>query len=480
MLAYWNGGRTVKAIFVCSLMLGMTSLVFYRRKLNLSKHRQSPPRTLNGASIERELLQRRLVPNTSYADVEEKNDETKQYKIICNNSVVGSGSPTFSHGHAGTVDEAYRACRSKLRKYFSFAEDGTYRCSDKKYCWQHYKYEGTVYEMMRNRVTDIKFLEQEIQSTRHALYRAKLEQKERANRLNLLEKYVMSIWAKGQANPSMLAAAISATSKPLIWMKNNSIASDLQRCHMSLLSYSQLPELERYSKARCGLGLRSFVPLRRESTFGKLLFCLGKHKIFTTYVDVFTSWGGSGLLILGGMINSTNSRQKTLVGWEIDAEVHEGATLAYNELLANKPLNSQPYINITHGSTMKPFTITGTIESTKGGIGSLVDYCKLHGRADVIFSDSDNGTQWKLDDGKTIDTQELFVLRDQCKPKILCLMNTLVNGNVYHPDKYQFYKSMQESKEYALLVEGDSYAVGCVDVMFDNRMFACYIHKAMR
>ena len=154
MLAYSNGGRYLRAILLCGLMLGVISLFSYRRRLYVLKHTQSPLRRLNGVAINLESLHTRFGPNTSYAAVEEKTIQKNLYKIICNNSVVGSGSPTFSHGHAGTVDEAYRACRSKLRKYFSFAEDGTYRCSDEKYCWQHYKYKGTVYEMMRNRFTD--------------------------------------------------------------------------------------------------------------------------------------------------------------------------------------------------------------------------------------------------------------------------------------------------------------------------------------
>ena len=65
---------------------------------------------------------------------------------------------------------------------------------------------------------------------------------------------------------------------------------------------------------------RSFVPLRRESSLGRILYCYGAASGLKSYVDIFTSWGGGSLLLAGGMSatpGAASAKAKTLLGWEI-------------------------------------------------------------------------------------------------------------------------------------------------------------------
>ena len=71
-------------------------------------------------------------------------------------------------------------------------------------------------------------------------------------------------------------------------------------------------------------------------------------------------------------------------------------------------------------------------------------------------------------------TQELFYSRDTCKPRYLCLLNILVNGQVVHQEKHAFFETLVRSDKWAVVVEGDSAAVGCLNTIFDNRYFACF------
>ena len=95
---------------------------------------------------------------------------------------------------------------------------------------------------------------------------------------------------------------------------------------------SELPEFEKFSgEERCGKQTRSFVPLRRESKLGKIIYCYGKARGLKTYVDIFTSWGGGSLLLAGGMsatVDETEAKGKSLVGWEIGKHVRSKDTKA--------------------------------------------------------------------------------------------------------------------------------------------------------
>ena len=76
----------------------------------------------------------------------------------------------------------------------------------------------------------------------------------------------------------------------------------------------EIPEFEAFSNERCGPDSHSlFVPLRRESKLGRVLYCFGKASGLKTYVDVFTSWGGGSLVLVGGMSAARNSGSKSIV-----------------------------------------------------------------------------------------------------------------------------------------------------------------------
>eukprot|EP00948_MAST-09A_sp_MAST-9A-sp1_P000714 g714.t1 len=296
-----------------------------------------------------------------------------------------------------------------------------------------------------------------------------------AERYEMLKNSLESAFATGKVTPSKLSSLIQASFDEPKFKANDPLANSLKECYHSV-QYENLPEFEVFSQHYCGQDHSSFVPLRRESAMGKLLYCFGKEPSMKKYVDIFASWGGGTLLLAHGMSNSEKSsvEEKTLVGWEIDSTRHNGLSGLVDRYIASNIAGTSPIaVDMRFGSTMVEKTIKGTIEKVSGGKGDWVDYC-TENNIDFVLSDSGAGTRWTRDDGKLEDTQELFITRDLCKPQVICLMNIYVDGQIYHADKQAFYQSMKKSEEWELLVEGSSGSVGCLDTMFNDRYFACF------